>query len=147
MSIKDWMTIEPITVTPETPVPTARSLLRDNGFRHLPVVEDGRLVGMVSDHDVRIDDRSLQQVQALADVPGMIGEATPVRTIMSASVHSLSPDASVGDAARLMLSRRISAVPVVDGQELVGIITTTDCLLAALTDDPDLELSEAADGG
>ncbi|HUG84635.1 MAG TPA: CBS domain-containing protein [Euzebya sp.] len=139
MAVKDWMAIDPVVVGPDDTVHEARALLRDRGVRHLPVVYDGRLIGIISDRDVSIDDRSLRRLEAMERIGEAVGEGTPVEAVMSTSVHTCDPEASVGDAARLMLSRRISALPVVSDGALVGIITTTDCLLAALTTDADLE--------
>jgi acetoin utilization protein AcuB len=137
MSVKAWMATDPVTIRPDTEVRAARALMRDNGVRHLPVVEDGRLVGIVSDRDLRIDDRSLRRLATLERMGEVLGEGLPAEAVMTESVHTVGPDASVGDAARTMLSRRVSAVPVVDDDgTLLGIITTTDCLLAALDDDP-----------
>lgn len=142
MSISTWMTSDPVVVAPDTPVSQARAAMRDNGIRHLPVVDDaGRLVGIVSDRDIRIDDRSVRRL-ATADridpqISELLGEGLPVEAVMTESVHTVGLEASVGDAARLMLSRHISAAPVVDAVgAVVGIVTTTDCLLAALTADP-----------
>lgn len=140
MAVRDWMTTDPVVVGPDVEVREARQLMRSRGIRHLPVVADDVLIGIVSDRDVRIDDQSLRRLQALEQVGELVGEGKPVEAIMSPSVHTISPEDSIGDAARLMLSRRISALPVVDeDRKLLGIITTTDCLLVALTIDPEIE--------
>ena len=140
MPVRDWMTIDPVVVGPDTEVRAARQLLRDKGIRHLPVVDEGQVIGIVSDRDVRIDDKSLHRLEVLERLGEAVGEGKPVEAVMSRNVHAIDQDATVGDAARLMLSRRISALPVTDADgALAGIITTTDCLLAALTTDPDLE--------
>lgn len=130
MRIREWMSPDPVAVRSSTPVREARRLLAYYGIRHLPVVDDGRVVGMISDRDVRVDEEILQRI-AVGDTRY---EERPVEAVMSAPVHSISPDETVEAAARLMLSRRISALPVMaeDGA-LLGMITTTDCLLASLT--------------
>jgi acetoin utilization protein AcuB len=134
MRVQRWMTFETVTVSPHETVREARKLMRRRGVRHLPVVDDGRVVGMLSDRDVRITDIDLEDVSEAADVARVAGEERSVREVMSAPVHVVREDASVEDAARLMLSRRINAVPVVtDTGELVGLLTTTDCLLAFLS--------------
>lgn len=132
MQVRDWMTSDPIVATPDTEVREARRLLHANGIRHLPVVGSGRLVGIVSDRDVRIDDRSLRQLAALERLGDVVGEGKPLEVVMSSPPYVVGPDESVSAAARQMLSRRISALPVVEDGALIGILTTTDCLLALL---------------
>ena len=134
MRVTDWMSTDPVTVTPDMTVAEARKVMRLRGVRHLPVVEEGQLMGMLSDRDVRITDIHLEDL-ATADEPGRItGHERQVREAMSTPVHVVALDASIDDAARMMLSRRISSVPVLasDGS-LAGLVTTTDCLLAFLS--------------
>ncbi|WP_170127992.1 CBS domain-containing protein [Euzebya rosea] len=138
MTVRQWMASDPVVVDPTVEVHEARATMQRNGIRHLPVVRDGVLIGIVSDRDVRIDAGSLEACGSIEGVKDVSGHGREVSSVMATSVHHIGPDASVGDAARVMMSRHISAVPVVEDGRLVGIITTTDCLLAALTADPDL---------
>lgn len=141
MLVRDWMTTDPMTVTPSSQVGEARRLMHEYGIRHLPVVDDGdRLVGIVSDRDVRVDERALEHALArqttisVADLAESVGNERSVEAIMSSTPQVVGPDEPVEAAARLMLSRRISALPVVEqDSSLVGVITTTDCLLASLS--------------
>jgi acetoin utilization protein AcuB len=134
MRVRDWMSPDPVTVSPSTSVREARRLLRYYGVRHLPVVDHGRVVGMISDRDVRIDDASLDALAVIEDVEDVAGQRRDVRLVMSTPVHVIGPDEAVEAAARSMLSWRISALPVVDGENVLrGVITTTDCLLASLS--------------
>lgn len=112
------MSPDPQCVAPTTTVEEARALLRRYGFRHLPVVDRDRLVGVISDRDV-----------AAGASP-----AEAIDTVMSRSPHVIQASDSVAAAARTLLSRRISALPVLEGDALVGMLTTTDCLLALLED-------------
>lgn len=133
MLVREWMSPDPVAVDPATPVREARRLLGYYGIRHLPVVERDRVVGMLSDRDVRLDDRALELLVASADAEAA-GVEREVRAVMSAPVHAIAPDETVEEAARTMLSWQISALPVVDAAErLLGLITTTDCLLASLS--------------
>lgn len=132
--VDEWMTPDPVTVTPGESVEDARYLLRYYGIRHLPVVDGhGRVLGVISDRDVRVDDERLRRLSHLPQVAEALGVERLVEDVMSSPSHNTSPDASVDDAARLMVSHRIHALPVVDGGRLVGVITTTDCLLASLS--------------
>jgi acetoin utilization protein AcuB len=114
------MTRRVVTVSPATDVLTALRLLRSHHIRHLPVVDDGALVGIVSDRDL---------------VPAGRDPVLPrrmVRDVMSTPVRWAWPDDDLLAAARQMLAWKISALPVVERQRVVGIVTTTDCLEAML---------------
>jgi thiosulfate dehydrogenase [quinone] large subunit len=137
MRVREWMSPDPVTVTPSTDVAEARRLLDRYGVRHLPVVEHGRVVGMISDRDVRVSPAALRQVTERLAATGRAavaedaGVGLVVSAVMSAPVHVVTVDEDVDAAARLLLSRRISALPVLDDGALVGLITSTDCLLAS----------------
>lgn len=132
--VDEWMTPDPVTVTPGETIEDARSLLRHYGIRHLPVVDDrGRVLGVVSDRDVRVDDERLRRLAHLPEVAEALGTERLVEDVMSSPPHVTGPDTSVDDAARLMMSHRIHALPVVDEGRLVGVLTTTDCLLSSLS--------------
>ena len=114
MRVRDWMTVHPTSITPETTVLGARTLLRREGFHHLPVVQGGWLAGMVTDRDLaRADDSAV------------------VRSVMSAPVCTAERDDDVRSVVRLLVKHRIHGMPVLseDGF-LIGMITTTDCLRA-----------------
>jgi CBS domain-containing protein len=132
MLVRDAMTREVITVSPRTSVLNARRLLHAHGIRHLPVVEGGRVVGMLSDRDVRIGDRELAESLARLQSDLISGRYREVETVMSAPAVTAQPDQSVQAAARTMLDHRIGGLPVVRSGELAGIITLTDCTEALL---------------
>jgi acetoin utilization protein AcuB len=121
LSVRDIMVTDLVTVSPEESSRKAYQLMRDRRFRHLPVVDRGRLVGVLSERDLR---------PALLS-PGL-AEAT-VRELMSETLTTVAPDASVEDAASLLVVKKIGCLPVVDGDRLVGIVTETD-LLAVLVE-------------
>ena len=135
MKVREWMSPDPVTVTPRTTVSVARQLLSTYGFRHLPVVDGDRLVGIISDRDVRLDDAQVRGALRRGVLGEVLEDDRPTEAVMSSSPHVIGPDEMVEAAARLMLSRRISGLPVVDADHrLCGIITTTDCLLASLAE-------------
>lgn len=134
--VAEWMTPDPVTVTPTTDVATARNLLHSRGFRHLPVVDGPRLRGIVSDRDVGVNVRQVRSAIRAGALDGLLDDARPVAAVMSTTPHRVRADAPLVEAVRLMVSRRIHALPVIDDrQRLVGIITSMDCLLAALAPD------------
>lgn len=133
MLVRDWMSPDPVTITRDTTVREARRLLRYYGIRHLVVVDDDRVVGVVSDRDVRLEISSVRTAINNGTVAHLVYDGRTVDQIMSRPVHSITLNEPVEAAARLMLSRRISALPVVEVDDrLRGMITTTDCLLASL---------------
>lgn len=139
MSVREWMSPDPVHVSPDTTVAEAREMLAREGFRHLPVVSEGRLVGIVSDRDVAINNDALRAALRRNDVATLLDDDRPVEAVMSAGPHVIGPDAPISDASRLLVSRRISAVPVVDDDGvLVGIVTSVDCLLATLKEGADV---------
>ncbi len=103
------------TVTPTTPVGVAHSLLREHGVRHLPVLDDGLLVGIVSQRDL---------LRAQSD-------ALAVYEVMRSTLFVLSPDTPVSRAARIFRQRRVPVLPVLDGRKLVGMVRTVDVLESA----------------
>lgn len=131
MTARDVMTPRPATVTPHASVAEAWDLMRDLDVRHLPVVQGGELVGIVSDRDVA----RLDVARLLAAERGEALErelATPVVKVMSSDVVSVEPDTSLGDVIGLMVEHRIGAVPVVtpEGRGVVGIVSYVDVLAA-----------------
>lgn len=104
------------SVTSDTTLGEAGELLRVMDVRHLPVVQDGRVVGMVSDRDLRRAQGTNR------------GPDTPVDEVMSSDVSVIDPEQPLSYAAELMLARRFGAVPVVDDDRLIGIVTLTDLL-------------------
>jgi acetoin utilization protein AcuB len=121
------MSPDPLTVAPTSSVRDVKDLLHRYGIRHLPVLDGDDVVGVVSDRDVRDD------------------PAGEVAAVMSAPVHVIDVDEGIEAAARLMLSRHISGLPVLDDGRLAGIITTTDCLLAYLSRTPEGAPARAGD--
>jgi acetoin utilization protein AcuB len=101
------------TVVPDTTAGEAGALLRREGFRHLPVMEGDRVVGVVTDRDLR----------------GTAPE-TPVSKIMSRPVVVISPRTAMDKAARLLFDRRIGCLPVIEDGRLIGILTQTDAVAA-----------------
>jgi acetoin utilization protein AcuB len=114
--VRDVMTCEVVTIARETPSDDARRLMDERRIRHLPVMDAGRLVGMVSDRDVR----------------SVKGDAARVvaGSIMTPDPLTVTADTRVERAARLLLDARIGSLPVVQGDTLAGIVTYTDLLHA-----------------
>jgi acetoin utilization protein AcuB len=121
LTVRDVMVTDLVTVSPTDTAREAYRLMRDRRFRHLPVLHGGRLVGILSDRDLR----------PVLLSPGLA--RARVAELMSEDLTIVSPDASVEDAASLLVVKKIGCLPVLDGDRLVGIVTETD-LLAVLVE-------------
>ena len=131
MQAQDVMTPNPATISPETSVAEAWDLMRQHAVRHMPVVDRGALVGMVSDRDLTPFD--MARVLTAEGAEALRRElSTPVVKVMSADVVDVSADAELGEVVDLLVENRIGAVPVVrpETQELVGIVSYIDVLEA-----------------
>jgi acetoin utilization protein AcuB len=127
MLVRDLLTPGVITIPPDTTLPDAIRLARERGVRHLPVVEDGKLVGIVSDRDLK---QAMASPATSLDVHELkyLLDRLAIGEIMTRTVITVGPMAPVEEAARLMLIERISALPVMEGGRLIGIVTETDVL-------------------
>lgn len=132
MQVRDWMSTDPVTVAVDDTVSHARRLLDTEGVRHLPVIDDMRLVGIISDRDVAIREAALRDAILRHEVATLLDDERPIEAVMSVDVHTIGVDTPIDEAARTLVSRRINALPVLEDGRLVGIITSTDCLLATL---------------
>ena len=130
MQVAERMRTPVILVRPSDSVRTALKLLGEQKIRHLPVVEDGKLVGIVTDRDIRLVFPSAVTADNKEQDPFDALEKISVGQIMTKRVLTVTPETSIADAARLLLERRIGGLPVVQGDLLVGIITKTDILAA-----------------
>ena len=132
MRVSEWMTPAPITVTPSVPIPKVQELMVHRRIRHLPVVEDGRLVGIITDRDVRTVQPSPATSLAVREMHYLLERLT-VRAVMTRPVVTVAPHESLAEAVRLMLENRIGGLPVTEGERLVGILTEVDLLRAFST--------------
>ena len=130
MLIKDWMTKDPVTISEETSMIKAIHIMKERRFRRLPVVTSGRLVGMVTDRDLKEAAPSKATTLDVHELYYLLAELQ-VKEIMSHNPLSVSQDDTVEHAAQIMLDHTISGLPVVDAQEkVVGIITQSDVFRA-----------------
>lgn len=125
MQVREHMSAPAIVVSPDTPVAKAMEILRARRIGRLPVVDDGRLVGIVSEPDLLRALPSPATSLSVWEMPELL-ERLPVREVMTHDVVVVEPATRVQDAAQLMVDRRIGGLPVVEGGRVVGIITETD---------------------
>lgn len=130
MIVEDVMTPEAVVVGPTATVYEALTTMFDVGVRHLPVVDEGELVGMLSDRDLR---GVWAPPPFEPDVEASDPMGQPVSERMSGDVISVTPDTDLREVVDLMLEQKIGAVPVVESgtQDLVGVVSYVDVLRAA----------------
>lgn len=129
MRVRDLMTSKPITVDPEMPMLDARQRMAEARIRHLVVVEGSRVVGIVTDRDIRLNLPSPATSLSVWEINALLAKLT-VGGVMSRSVLVVDSERAAAEAARLMIDHKIGALPVVDGGRLVGIVTESDFVRA-----------------
>ena len=129
MRVKTLMSLRVISVPGTTPVLEARALMQKERIRHLLVVDDGRLQGIVTDRDIRLNLPSPATSLSVWEINHLLARLT-VASVMTRSVIVIDPERAAREAARIMVDHKIGALPVLDGERLLGIITETDLLRA-----------------
>ena len=127
MLVQDVMQTKLFTVTPDTTLPEAVRLTGQRGIRHLPVLDQDRLVGMLSDRDLK---RAMASPATSLEAHELryLLDGLRVGEIMTRAVITIGPTSPIEDAARLMVLEKIGALPVTDGDRLIGLVTETDVL-------------------
>ena len=127
MRVRDIMTQNPITARPTERVSRALAVMRENGFKHLPILsESGHLIGITSLEDCRV---ALGMTQVNGNIPD---SDLQVNAIMRHAPIVTGPCEDVFKAAQLMYENRINSLPVMLEETLVGIMTSSDLLIACL---------------
>ena len=117
MLVGNRMTKEPMTIAADALLTEAQEKMRQGGFRRLPVIRDGKLIGIVTDRDLRSHSSDLDR---------------KIKDVMTEKVRTIGPTATLEEAAQILLKLQIGGLPVVDNGRLVGIITTSDVMKAFL---------------
>lgn len=120
--VRHWMTTKVVTINKEASIQEALAVMKQGSIRHLPVVDqDGKLLGWVTDADLRG-----------VLIASMLEELT-LEDVMIRRPFTVTPDMSLEEASHLILDKRIGGLPVVEGEKLIGVITTVDILSAFIT--------------
>ena len=126
MFVQDAMTVNPVTVTVNATLPDIARMMHDKKIRRVPVMdEQGKLAGIISDRDVRENMPSPATTLSKWEINTLLDKLKAAE-IMTTPVMVTSPDCPLEEAARVLLEKKIGALPVVRDGELVGIITETD---------------------
>jgi CBS domain-containing protein len=132
--VRDWMSRDVVTVTPQTLVPEANQLMVGRLIRRLPVLENGRLVGIVTYGDIR-DARPSRVTSLNFWEINYLAARLAVGEIMTHNPVTITSTATIGQAAQLMLKYMIGGLPVVDDEDrLVGLITESDIFRLVVRD-------------
>jgi len=125
--VKDWMTSDVITIDPSVTLPKAHRIMTTRKIRRLPVVNKaGKLVGIVTLGDIRGAEPSQATTLSIWELNYLLTKLQ-VKRFMTPDPLTISPTATIGEAARIMLDNKISGLPVVDETgTVVGIITESD---------------------
>ncbi len=127
LKVDDLMTIDPDVVAPDVPLRKAIVIMNEYDVRQLPVVKAGKLVGIITDRDIRLAVNSpLVSEEPLERLELINGHK--VESAMTTNPVTVTPDMPIYKVADLMATFKYGALPVVNGEDLVGIITVTDLL-------------------
>ncbi len=139
--VRDWMTPNPITVDPKTTLPEAHRLMKQSHIRRLPVVDSkhGELVGIITLGDIREASPSDATTLSIFELNYLLAKLT-VDKIMTRDPITIEPDATIREAAKMMLEHKIGGLPALERGRLVGIITESD-IFRVLAQEPEPEPS------
>lgn len=131
MYVRQFMTAQVFTVNPDKTIADTMALMREKKISRMPVVEKGKLVGLVTDGDLREVSPSPATTLSVFELNYLIAK-TPIREVALKKVFTCHPDTQIEDAALLMRDHKIGGLPVVEGDKVVGIITSSDIMDAFL---------------
>ncbi len=134
MNVSNWMTKSVLSIKPKETLMHAREVMSKHRVNQLPVVIDDKVVGIITDRDVRDAYPSSMRLLRGKDIDDFADSYT-VEEVMTYNVITVNPETSLREAAQRMRKQRFGALPVVDHGKLVGIITRSDLLDAALAGD------------
>jgi acetoin utilization protein AcuB len=127
LTVNDMMTVVPDTITPTTPLRDIIGMMKSEGYRHLPIVDDGKLVGIITDRDIRLVMNSPMVLHERRQDEELIDTVT-AEACMTSNPVTVSSDTPAYRAAEMLSIYKFGALPVVDDDKLVGIVTVTDFL-------------------
>ncbi len=130
MLVDEAMTVHTRTVRPDQSLSDVRSIFEEEGFRHLPVMGNEGIIGIITHTDLMRVTYGAHIAEADFEVNDLILESTTVEESMSKKLITIESGADLKEAARLMRKYKVGCVPVVDKGDLLGLVTTTDVLSA-----------------
>jgi acetoin utilization protein AcuB len=134
--IRDWMSEKLITITPQTTLPEVQRIMLEHKIRRLPVLKGDKLVGIVTLGDIREAKPSDATTLSIYELNYLLDQLT-AKDFMTPDPITIAPDATIAEAAQLMVEHKVGGLPVIDDGKLIGIITETD-LCRLLMSQPEL---------
>jgi acetoin utilization protein AcuB len=125
MFVADWMTKKVVTISPDTSITEAARITKENKIRHLPIMKKDKLVGILSDRDIKEYVPSKATSLDVYELHYLLAK-TKVEGIMTKKVITTTLDSPIEKAAMAMLENKIACLPVLENNQLVGIITDQD---------------------
>lgn len=129
--VKDWMTSPPIIISSDVILPEAHQIMTDNNVRRLPIIDNNTLVGIVARSDVLEAGPSDAISLSIFELNYLIAKLT-VKEIMTKEVITVTSETKLNEVAKIMLEHKIGGLPVIDAEEVVGIITESDLFRAVM---------------
>ncbi len=136
--VSNWMTPNPITISPKITLPEAQKLMKQKKIRRLPVEDRGKLVGIVTLGDLRGAEPSDASTLSIFEAHYLLAKLT-IEKIMTWEPITIRPDATIQQAAQIMLEHKVGGLPVVDNDKLVGMITESD-IFRVLAQEPEITI-------
>lgn len=134
--VRNWMSEKAITITPQTTLPEAQRIMFEHNIRRLPVMNGEKLVGIVTLGDIREAKASDATTLSIYELNYLLDQLT-TKDFMTPNPITITSDATIAEAARLLVEHKVGGLPVMDDGKLVGIITETD-LCHLLMSQPEL---------
>ncbi|HYA28803.1 MAG TPA: CBS domain-containing protein [Acidobacteriota bacterium] len=125
--VREIMMGSPVTLKPDDTLDLANDVISLGRIRHIPVVDDGRLVGVITERDL-IGAAASQIFGLKQKSKSALLKSVPIKEVMKKRVVTVAPDTPIKDAAHLMVEKKIGCTPVVSAGVVVGLLTTTDIL-------------------
>jgi len=127
VTVRDFMAKSPQVLGRNETLDLAEDIMTMGRIRHLPILDDGELVGIISQRDM-FRSAAVTALGFVGDTQKALIKTIRIKEIMTEKVFTISPDATVKDAAHIMLDKKIGCLPVLEGKKLIGIITESDIL-------------------
>jgi len=119
-TVKEFMTASPLTIAPTQSLSAAHKVMREHQVRHLPVLDGGHVVGIVSQRDLFL----------VESLPGATPTEVQVEEAMVEDLFTVSPDAPIGEVVEQMIEKKLGSAIVCHGDQVLGVFTTIDALRA-----------------